>query len=97
MTPDEIHEVTTAVAEVWANLSTTAPENSKDYLYVIGSIVPTLILLGRWFKKAFVKSMSEAVEKIVSKTMEPHAKEVAELKETVDEHGTFIDRLKEKC
>lgn len=97
MTPDEIHEVTSTVAEIWANLNMASPEQSKDYLYVIGSIVPTLILLGRWFKKAFVKSMSEAVEKIVNKVMEPHAKEVEELKEAVEEHTSLLDKIKEKC
>lgn len=93
MTPEELQEITTAVAEAWNNLSTASPEESKDYLYVIGSIIPTLILLGRWFKKAFVKAMADAVEKM----MEPHAKEVKDLKDTVDEHATFIDKIKETC
>jgi hypothetical protein len=93
MTPEELQEITTAVAEAWNNLSTASPEESKDYLYVIGSIIPTLILLGRWFKKAFVKAMADAVEKL----LKPHTEEIKELKETVNEHATFIDKIRESC
>ena len=97
MTPEEIQEVINLSTEAWKGVSASAPDESKDFLYVIGTLIPTLILLGRWFKKVFVKAMSEAVEKIVDNIMNVHTEKVDKLEKRVDVHETMLDRIKHKC
>lgn len=102
MTPDEIQEITNSLLEGLNSIEST--ESGNGLIVTLIALVPTFIILGRLFNKAFIK----AIEKV----LKTHTKEMKEIIEDIDgikkeqkrleqkvddQHKSIVDKLRDKC